>query len=56
MGIYQRGNIWYADYKNSEGKRVRKSMGTTDKKLASELYDKVKYESWRSSRLGYIHV
>ncbi|GKP46894.1 tyrosine-type recombinase/integrase [Klebsiella quasipneumoniae] len=54
MGIYQRGNIWYADYKNSEGKRVRKSMGTIDKKLASELYDKVKYESWRSSKLGYI--
>ncbi len=32
MAFYQRGNIWYVDYKNYEGKRVRKSMGTTDKK------------------------
>ena len=32
--IYKRGNIWYIDYKTLSGKRIRKSLGTSNKKLA----------------------
>ncbi len=54
MAIKQRYGLWYCDFIDPSGKRVRKSLGTADKKQAQELYDKLKSESWRVSRLGEI--
>lgn len=51
MPVRKRGNIWYCDYINATGKRVRKSLGTTNKAFAQELYDHLKASSWRESRL-----
>jgi hypothetical protein len=44
--MYQRGNIWYADYYDAEGKRVRKSFPT--KQLAIEAEAKAKRHSINS--------
>lgn len=34
------------------GKRFRQSLGTTDKRQAQELHDKLKAEMWRTEKLG----
>ena len=34
------------------GKRVRRSTGTTNKKAAQELHDRLKAELWRLEKLG----
>lgn len=51
MSIFRRGEIWYASYSHN-GKRIKESLGTTDKKQAQELHDKRKAELWRVSSLG----
>ncbi|MDJ6915229.1 site-specific integrase [Salmonella enterica] len=56
MPIFRRGNIWYCDYQTPDGKRRRRSLKTSDKKLAEELHDKLKYESWRIANLGGFHI
>ena len=50
--LYKRNEIWYADYTNASGERIRRSLGTTDKQAALELHDKIKYEQWRIDRIG----
>src|SRR6478609_8852249 len=52
MSIFRRGEIWYASFTTAGGKRVKQSLGTSDKQQAQELHDKIKAESWRTSRLG----
>lgn len=52
MALYRKNKIWYCDYLTPDGKRTRKSLKTTDKKLAEELHDKLKFESWRVTKLG----
>lgn len=54
MALFRRSNIWYCDYLAPDGKRLRKSLKTPDRKLAEELHDKLKYESWRVTNLGEI--
>lgn len=39
--IKLRGTTWWTDFYDSSGKRVRQSLGTTDKKLAKELAAKL---------------
>ncbi|CDH23158.1 tyrosine-type recombinase/integrase [Xenorhabdus bovienii] len=51
MSIFRRGECWYASY-SFNGKRVKESLGTKDKKQAQELHDKRKAELWRVSVLG----
>ena len=51
MGIRQRGQIWWADFTAPNGKRVRCSLDTADKKQAQELYDKLRADSWRQDKL-----
>ncbi|ENT2208335.1 integrase, partial [Shigella flexneri] len=36
------------------GKRFKQSLGTKDKRQATELHDKLKAEAWRVSKLGEI--
>ncbi|VFT36380.1 integrase [Salmonella enterica] len=52
MSIFRRGEIWYASYSTPGGKRIKESLGTSDKWLATELHDKRKAELWRVDRLG----
>ncbi|WP_339378901.1 tyrosine-type recombinase/integrase [Xenorhabdus sp. BG5] len=47
----QRNGIWHCHFFTPSGKRVRKSLGTRDKKQAQELYDKLKAEAWRVDQL-----
>jgi integrase len=44
--------IWWLDFYDPRGKRIRKSCGTTDKKLAQEYHDRLKAELWRQDKLG----
>lgn len=50
MSLYKRGNVWWVAI-TRRGETVRRSTGTADKKLAQELHDKLKHESWRQDKL-----
>ncbi len=52
MSIFRRGSVWYADFTAPDGKRVKQSLGTEDKRQAQELHDRLKAEQWRIERLG----
>ncbi|EOF6273047.1 integrase [Salmonella enterica] len=52
MSLFRRGEIWYASYSLPGGRRIKESLGTSDKRLATELHDKRKAELWRVGRLG----
>lgn len=54
MGIYLRGDVWYASYKDASGKRKRKSLGTKDRDDADAVYYKLKLEAWRATNFGEI--
>ncbi|MHB8092607.1 MAG: tyrosine-type recombinase/integrase [Syntrophales bacterium] len=43
MGLYKRGSVWWMSI-NQNGQQVRRSIETTDKKLAQKIFDKVKGE------------
>ena len=52
MSLYQRENgVWYYSITLQSGKRIRGSTRTKDRKLAEELHDKLKYETWRQINL-----
>lgn len=50
--LYKRGDKWYADFTTASGKRIRRTLGTTDRQAAEELHDKLKYQQWRIDRIG----
>ena len=50
--LYKRGDTWYADFTTASGKRIRRTLGTTDRQAAEELHDKLKYQQWRIDRIG----
>ncbi len=52
MSVFRRGETWYGSYSLPGGKRIKESLGTTDKRQALELHDKRKAELWRVNRLG----
>jgi len=52
MSLYKRNNIYWFSFTTPDGKRIQRSTQTTVKQEAQELYDKVKYESWRTKTLG----
>jgi len=54
MAIRKRGKggIWWVDFTDPSGQRVRLSAETTDKKAAQELHDRLKSEAWRVAKLG----
>lgn len=51
MSLFRRGNVWYASYSLPGGKRIKESLGTTEKREAQELHDKRKSELWRVDKL-----
>lgn len=52
MSLFRRNDTWYASFIQPDGKRFKRSLGTTDKRKATELHDKLKAEAWRVSYLG----
>ena len=51
MSIKQRGETWHCDFVAPNGKRIRQSLETTDKRQAQELHDRLKMEAWRVDKL-----
>lgn len=51
MSIYRRGSVWWVEL-TANGRRIRESSGTADKKAAQEYHEKRKGELWRQSKLG----
>ncbi|QND83741.1 Phage integrase [Chromobacterium vaccinii] len=54
MAIKLRGNTWHCDFTAPNGERIRGSLGTSDKKQAQELHDKMKAEAWEVTKLRAI--
>jgi integrase len=53
MSIRKReGGIWHIDIRTPDGKRVRQTAGTADRKEAQEYHDKLKHELWRVGKMG----
>lgn len=51
MRLYRRGEVWWADFWH-QGRRVRRSSGTSEEAAAREWADTLKASLWRESRLG----
>ena len=43
MGLYKRGSVWWMSF-TYQGKQIKKSTETSDKKLAKRIFDKVRGE------------
>ncbi|EKN6106282.1 site-specific integrase [Yersinia enterocolitica] len=52
MALKQRYGVWHCDFVTAGGKRIRQSLGTTDKREAQELHDKLKSDMWRADKIG----
>ena len=52
MSLRRRGSVWWIEFRDPNGRRIRRSAGTANKALAQELHDKLKAEAWRIARLG----
>lgn len=51
MRLYRRGETWWADFWH-QGRRVRRSSGTSDEVAANEWADTLKASLWREAKLG----
>jgi integrase len=51
VSLYRRGRTWWLEL-TSNGRRIRESTGTADKKAAQEYHEKRKSELWRQAKLG----
>ncbi|MDK9585830.1 tyrosine-type recombinase/integrase [Lelliottia wanjuensis] len=47
-----RGGVWHCHFVTPSGQRIRRSLGTGDKKQAQELHDRLKSEAWRVDKIG----
>lgn len=47
MSLRKRNEIWHIFIQKPDGTRFRRSSGTTDKRVAQELHDKIKAEFWK---------
>ncbi|MDR3100796.1 MAG: site-specific integrase, partial [Paraburkholderia sp.] len=54
MSIRKRkgSDVWHVDIRTPGVSRIRQSTGTSDRKEAQELHDKLKHEAWRVAKLG----
>lgn len=52
MSLYKRGAIWWVRFIAPDGRRIRRSTGTTDREAAQEYHDRLKAEHWRVRRFG----
>ncbi|HEY9035567.1 MAG TPA: tyrosine-type recombinase/integrase [Pseudomonadales bacterium] len=52
MALIQRGSVWWVDFRSPNGKRIRRSAETEDRRQAQEYHDRLKAELWRVHKLG----
>lgn len=52
MSLYKRGEIWWVRFSSPDGRRIRRSAGTADRKEAEEFHDRLKTDGWRVKQLG----
>lgn len=52
MSIKLRYGVWHCDFVSPSGKRIRRSLETSDKRQAQELHDQLKAEAWRVEKMG----
>ncbi len=52
MSLYKRGNVWWMRFTAPDGRELRETTGTADRRQAQELHDTKKAELWRQARLG----
>jgi len=52
MSIFKRGKTFYIDVFLPNGKRLKQSAQTSDRKAAQELHDQLKAQLWRQVKLG----
>ncbi len=54
MSLYRRkkDGVWWVRFTSPDGRRIRQSTETVDRKKAQEYHDKLKVELWRVSKLG----
>lgn len=51
MSLYKRDNVWWINICH-EGKRIRKSTGTSNKTAAQRLHDQIKADLWKKNFLN----
>ncbi|CAK0745207.1 hypothetical protein CCP4SC76_150010 [Gammaproteobacteria bacterium] len=52
MSIYKRGSVWWVRFTTPDGREVRESAQTADRRQAQEYHDQKRAESWRVEKLG----
>lgn len=54
MAIFKHpeSGFWWLDFRTPDGKRVRRTTRTKDRKAAQEFHDRVKAQAWRVEQLG----
>ncbi|KAA9130882.1 site-specific integrase [Marinihelvus fidelis] len=52
MSLFKRGETWWVRFTAPNGRRIRQSARTTDKRLAQEYEDTLKARLWREIQLG----
>lgn len=52
MSLFKRGSIWWVRFTTPEGRRIRESTGTEERKHAQEYHDRLKAKYWQVQKLG----
>jgi integrase len=52
VSLYKRGSVWWVKIRGRGGRVLRRTTGTSDKRKAQELHDKLLAERWRVEKLG----
>jgi integrase len=52
MSIFKRGSVWWIRFTAPNGREIRESTKTADRRQAQELHDTRKAALWRQCRLG----
>jgi integrase len=52
MSIFKRGGVWWMRFTTPDGREVRQTARTADKRQAQELHDRRKADAWRQAQIG----
>lgn len=52
MSIYKRGGVWWTRFTAPDGRELRETAQTGDRRKAQEYHDQRKAECWRIAKLG----
>lgn len=52
MSLYKRGNVWWIRFTAPNGREIRETAATADRRQAQEYHDRRKADCWRIAQLG----